>query len=476
MPSVTARSMTQLLGNWRDGAPGAAYAGLADRVRLLVLDGRIPLGTRIPAERDLAASLGLSRTTVSSAYAELRSAGYLSSVRGSGSIARLPHTPSQPASDSRPDILDLTKATLPAYPGIAGAALRAAERLPSHLGNSGFDTVGLPLLRDAIAARYRARGLPTSADEILVTVGAQHGIALLSRVLLSRGDHALVESPSYPHAIDAMRDAGARLLPVSVSVEGGWDILGLEQVLRRSSPTLGYLMPDFHNPTGQTMPDHVREEVVGMANAAGTVLLADETMGELAIDGPPHQLPFAAHGAAGGRPILIGSVGKSLWGGLRIGWIRAERPIIQRLARARTSGDLGTPLLEQLIVADLLESFDDILAVRRAQLRAGRDHLRAALAARIPDWDIPLPDGGVTLWVGLGAPVSSQLTLAARNEGLLLAAGPRFGIDGAFERFLRIPFSPPIEDLDRAVDALERAWQTVGRFSVPEQGYLGALV
>jgi DNA-binding transcriptional MocR family regulator len=476
VPVLTARSLSQLLGNWRDGVPGPAYSGLADRVRLLVLDGRIPLGTRIPAERDLAAALGLSRTTVSAAYAELRSAGYLSSVRGSGSIARLPHTSPRSADEPRPDILDLSKATLPAYPGIAGAALRAAEQLPAHLGNSGFDTVGLPVLRDAIAARYRARGLPTSADEILVTIGAQHAIALLSRVLLSRGDHALVESPSYPHAIDALRDAGARLLPVSVSVEGGWDIQGMEQVLRRSSPTLGYLMPDFHNPTGQSMPDHVRDNVVGLANAAGTVLLADETMGELAIDGPVHRLPFAAHGTPGSRPILIGSVGKSLWGGLRIGWIRAERPIIQRLARARTSGDLGTPLLEQLIVVDLLESYDDILEIRREQLRTRRDHLRARLAARIPDWEIPLPDGGVTLWVGLGAPVSSQLTLAARNEGLLLGAGPLFGIDGAFERFLRIPFSHPIEDLDRAVDALERAWQTVGRFTVPEQGYLGALV
>jgi DNA-binding transcriptional MocR family regulator len=476
MSVLSARSLGQLLGNWRDSSPGPAYAGLADRVRLLVLDGRIPLGTRIPAERDLAAGLGLSRTTVSAAYAELRSAGYLSSIRGSGSIARLPHSSTRPTDDHRPDILDFSKATLPAYPGIAGAALRAAERLPAHLGNSGFDTVGLPLLREAIAARYRARGLPTNANEILVTIGAQHAIALLSRVLLSRGDHALVESPSYPHAIDALRDAGARLLPVSVSVDGGWDVQGMEQALRRSSPSLGYLMPDFHNPTGQSMPDDVRERVVGLANAAGTVLLADETMAELAIDGPAHRLPFAAYGAPGARPILIGSVGKALWGGLRIGWIRAPRPIIQRLARARTSGDLGTPLLEQLIVADLLESYDDILEVRRAQLRAGRDHLRAALAARIPDWDLPLPAGGVTLWVGLGAPVSSQLTLAARNEGLLLGAGPLFGIDGAFERFLRVPFSHPVEDLDRAVDALARAWQTVGRFAVPEQGYLGALV
>ncbi|HEY5231693.1 MAG TPA: winged helix-turn-helix domain-containing protein, partial [Galbitalea sp.] len=96
MSTLTARSLGQLLGNWREIAAGPAYLGLADRIRLLVLDGRVPLGTRIPAERDLAAGLGLSRTTVSAAYAELRSAGFLSSIRGSGSIARLPHTAPRP--------------------------------------------------------------------------------------------------------------------------------------------------------------------------------------------------------------------------------------------------------------------------------------------------------------------------------------------------------------------------------------------
>jgi DNA-binding transcriptional MocR family regulator len=235
-------------------------------------------------------------------------------------------------------------------------------------------------------------------------------------------------------------------------------------------------MPDFHNPTGQTMSDEQREKVVALANSAGTVLVADETMGELAIDQGTRPRPFAVHGSAGNRPILIGSVGKSLWGGLRVGWIRAERPIVQRLARARMSADLGTPLLEQLIVTDLLGDYDRILEARRDQLRSGRDHLRAALAERIPEWGVPVPDGGMTFWVNLGLPVSSQLTLAARSEGLLLGAGPRFGIEGAFERFLRIPFSHPLGDLDRAVDALARSWQAVSRFAVTDPGFLGALV
>lgn len=474
--SLSARSLGQLLADWRAAGTGAAYQSLADRIRLLILDGRIALDTRLPAERELAAAIDLSRTTVSAAYATLREAGFLASTRGSGSVARLPHSAPRPPEETLTDVLDFTKATMPSYPGIAAAAMRAAELLPAYLGTSGFDTVGLPVLREAIADRYRARGLETSPDEILVTIGAQHAIALVSRVLVGRGETVLLESPSYPHAIEALRDAGARLCPVGVTVDEGWDLAGLEQVLRRSSPVLGYLMPDFHNPTGKSMPDDERERIVRVAASVGTTLVADETMAELSIDGPTSSLPFAAHGLPGARPILVGSVGKTLWGGLRIGWIRAERGIIQRLVRSRMSGDLGTPLLEQLIVADLLREYDPILDLRRSQLRAGRDHLVAALAERIPEWQVSRPDGGLTMWVNLGSPVSSQLTLAARNEGLLLGAGPRFGIDGAFERFLRIPYSYPTDDLDRAVDALVRAWRTVGRFAHAAPSELGALV
>lgn len=476
MTILSARSLGLLLQAWRDDSARPAYVALADRVRLLVLDGRIPLGTRLPAERELAAQLGVSRTTVTAAYSELRDAGYLSSTRGSGSVARLPHATSRTLQDVAPGVLDLTKAMLPAIPQLAAAALRGAEALPGYLGLSGFDPVGLPILREAIARRYTARGLPTDADEIIVTIGAQHAIALISRVLLSRGDRALVESPSYPHAMEALRDGGARLVGVNVSNESGWDENGLEQVMQRTSPRLAYLMPDHHNPTGLSMPDALREKTVALAADAGTTLVIDETMAELTIDPAEPQAPFAVHGIDGTRPILIGSLGKSVWGGLRIGWIRAERSVLQRLVRGRTSGDLGTPILEQLIAAELVNDLDAILPFRREQLRVGRDHLMMLLAERMPEWHVPKAPGGLTAWVGLGSPVSSQLTLAARNEGVLLAAGPRFGIDGAFERFLRIPFSHPIEDLDRAADALARAWKTVGRYAVPEQGYLAAVV
>lgn len=483
MTSLSARALGLLLDAWRSDSAGPAYSALADRIRLLVLDGRIPLGTRIPAERDLAGQLNVSRTTITAAYGELRDAGYLRSLRGSGSVARLPDPQTATGwgqravfEDGAHGMLDMTKASLPAIPAVAEAAALAATQLPAYLGHSGFDPVGLPVLREAIAARYTARGLPTDPDEVMVTIGAQHAIALIARTLLARGDRALVESPSYPHAMEALRDAGGRLVGVSVSSDDGWDEAGLEQALRRTSPTLAYLMPDFHNPTGRSMSDALREKVVRLAAESCTTLIADETMAELAIGDSIVQPPFAIHGAQGARPILIGSVGKSVWGGVRIGWIRAERPIIQRLVRSRNSGDLGTPILEQLIVTNLLGQYDAILETRRRQLTAGHARLSELLAERLPEWRVPTPSGGLTAWVNLGAPVSSQLTLAARSEGLLLAAGPRFGIDGAFERFLRIPYSYPGDDLDRAVTALAAAWRSVGRYPAPEPGYLAAVV
>lgn len=472
MIALSSRALAVLLSEWREASGSPAYTALADRIRLLILDGRIPLGTRIAAERDLSAQLGISRTTVASAYAELRDGGFLDSIRGSGSVARLPNRTTAISPTLQAGYLDFSKASLPASSAVADAAHRAAAELPAYLGDPGYDPIGIPDLRAAVADRYSARGLPTTPEQIMITIGAQHAIALLARTLLGRGDSALVEAPSYPHAYEALRLTGARLVPVSVTTDHGWDEAALEQALRRTSPALGYVMPDFHNPTGRSMSESLRLRMLELAEAQGTTIVADETTAELAIDRTENPLPLAAYGPA----VLIGSVGKTVWGGIRIGWIRAERQLIQRLTRTRSAGDLGTPLLEQLIVKNLLESYDEILAARRIQLAAARDHLEASLLAEFPGWTIPHVDGGITTWVNLGSPVSSQLTLAARNHGLLLAAGPRFGIDGAFERFLRIPFGYPAQETDRAIAALSAAWGSLSLGPVLDESFLPELV
>ena len=469
---LTARALQTLLGQWRGG--GAHYQALADRIRLLVLDGRVPIDTRLPAERDLAARLELSRTTVTAAYRELRGAGFVDSTRGSGSVTRLPG----PVLTAAPPLggegmLDFTKAALPAASSLPAAARAAAEELPHFLPDSGYDAVGLPHLREAIAERYRQRGLPTEPGQILVTVGAQQAIALIARTLLARGDRTLIEMPTYPHATESFRLAGARLVPITVTPPGadgphrvdaevdGWDADAIERTIRRANPAMAYLIPDFHNPTGASMSPDTRERVLAAAVAQGSIVVADETTAELDIDRLGEHLPLPAYRTPsdGDAPvILIGSASKSLWGGLRIGWIRADRPLVQRLIAAKPATDLGTPMIEQLVVARMLPDIATILEERREQLRAGRDRVRRLVARTFPEWRVPEVHGGLAAWVGIGAPVSSALALGARNHGLLIAAGPRFGLDGAFERFLRIPITYSEDETAQAFAALERAW------------------
>ncbi|WP_082717100.1 PLP-dependent aminotransferase family protein [Microterricola viridarii] len=471
--SIGARTLATLIGEWREAGP--AYGALADRIRLLVIDGRIPVDTRLPAERELAEQLELSRTTVTAAYRQLRELGFLQSVRGSGSVTRLSGSPGMLSVPGDRGYLDLSKAAMPALPWLTEASRRAVDELPRHLGDAGYDPVGIPELRAAIADRYTARGLPTQPEQIMVTIGAQHAIALLSRALVGRGDRALIEQPTYPHAYEALRAAGARLVPVSVmsdAAERGLETAGFEQAIRQSNPAMAYLMPDFHNPTGRSLDEGQRERILAAAAKQGTVVVADETTAELNIDRPDTPLPMAAFGDA----VLVGSIGKTVWGGLRIGWIRAEKPLIRKLIGLRAPGDLGTPILEQLIATELLPEMPRILELRSAQLRAGRDHLERQLAERFPQWSVPHVHGGLATWVNLGAPVSSQLALAARNHGLLVAAGPRFGIDGAFERFLRLPISYSAEETTRAVDALSLAWGSLLRHPVPDAGYLADVV
>ncbi|MFJ4076106.1 GntR family transcriptional regulator [Curtobacterium sp. PhB137] len=478
---LSARSAALLLTDWRDGTDAPAYEALSDAIRVLVIDGRVAQGVRLPAERGLATALGVSRTTVANAYARLRSDGFVVSVRGSGSVVHLPASligrpdPERLGGVVDGELLDLRKAAMHSAPGMAEAVERAVRHVPAALAGIGYDTVGDPGLRAAIADRYTERGLATDPSQVIVTIGAQHAIALLARVLVRRGDAVLVESPTYPHAHEAFREAGGRLVGVPVDARTGWDAAALETTLRRTAPAVAYVMPELHNPTGATMSASTRQLLLSVAASVGTTVVADETMGELRIDGAP-SLPLAAADPSGASVVMIGSADKVFWGGLRIGWIRAAPALLQRLLAARPTGDLGTPVLDQLVARELVPRTAAVLEARREYLRQGRDDVVGALRARLPEWDVPSPAGGLTTWVGLGRPVSSALVLAARSEGVVLASGGVFGPDGGFERFLRVPFTMAPADRGRLVDVLERAWARVGGESAGVRGSLAAVV
>jgi len=234
-------------------------------------------------------------------------------------------------------------------------------------------------------------------------------------------------------------------------------------------------MPELHNPTGATMSASTRELLLSVAASTGTTVIADETMGELRVEGSP-SLPLAAADPSGASVVMIGSADKVFWGGLRIGWIRAAPALLQRLLLARPTGDLGTPVLDQLVARELVPRTAAVLEARREYLRQGRDDVVGALRARLPEWDVPSPAGGLTTWVGLGRPVSSALVLAARAEGVVLASGGVFGPDGGFERFLRVPFTMSPADRVRLVDVLERSWARIGGDAAGVRGSLAAVV
>jgi DNA-binding transcriptional MocR family regulator len=477
--------------------PGpAAYRGLAARIAGAVLDGRIGVGVGLPSERALAETVGLSRTTVAAAYTLLRTEGWLVSRRGSGSRVRIPRSESAPPLETgaifglRPapgpsgaDLIDLTVASLPApaEPLAAAVAVAAAE-LTGHLDTDGYLPFGLPALRAVVAERYTADGLPTTPDQVLITNGAQHSFTLALGELSAPGDRVLVECPTYPVALDAIRAARRIAAPVPVSApehaddrrsaRETWDLELLETTFRQTGPRLAYLMPDFQNPTGAVMTADARERVVGAARRSGTVVVVDESFRDVPFPGEATLPPHAASFDDGTRVVTVGSISKSLWGGLRIGWIRAAPALIGRLAAARSLGDMAGPLLDQLVVAAMLADPDQALLEQRRRLARGCAALSAALGQHLPGWVPTRPRGGCSVWVRLPGPIATELARQAPAVGVRVVPGPRFGPDGSMDSYLRLPFTAAPEVLAASAPRLAAAEALVGTPAAALPGWL----
>jgi DNA-binding transcriptional MocR family regulator len=447
---------------------GPKYQALGSAISSLLLDGRLAAGTRLPSERELAGELGVSRATTTAAYDSLLAQGLLERRRGSGSFLTLPAASrvagpgSRVARTSRPELIDLSIASLPGLPGVIEAA--AAAMLP-ELGryalNDGYQPYGIEPLRVAVAERYSQRGVPTTSDGILITNGAQHGFDLILRASLNAGDRVLVEQPTYPGALDSIRAHQGRPVAVPIGRDGGWDPAAIAHSLRQTSPRLAYLIPDFHNPTGFLADTESRRRVAAAARRAGTPLVIDESFVDVDLrpDGSPVPAPMAALSS---NVFSVGSMSKPVWGGLRVGWIRAEPETIARLAVIRARADMGGAVIEQLMAVQLLARLDDIIAKRRAALREQRDVLLGALRVQLPGWRSITPAGGLSAWVELDAPAATPLTQLLEQRGVLINSGSRFAVDASQERFLRLPFALGAAELTQAVTVIAQAWADLG--------------
>ncbi|HXD72386.1 MAG TPA: PLP-dependent aminotransferase family protein [Vicinamibacterales bacterium] len=450
------------------------YRHIAQAIERGITAGTLALDFRLPAERELAEALNVSRTTVVSAYRDLEARGLVRGYVGRGTfVSAAPDASGAPfawrgkvaaaaarTSDGAirdllrhaadPSVLSVAAGT-PALEGFPIDAYRRsmekALKRDVRLAWGHSPTEGLPVLRETIAHRFG--GQP---HNILVLAGAQQGLDLLARCLIDPGDPVIVDRPGYLGALHTFNAAGARVI--------GWDTakhdLGeLEDLITRYRPKLIYTNPTFQNPTGWTMPLKLRRQLLTLASRLRVPIIEDDTYRELFLNTPP---PPSLHSMDTQSVVIhLNTFSKVLAPGLRLGWLNAAPPIIEQLALLKQRSDPHMPSLNQLIVADMIVdgSFDRHLSDIRTEHRRRRDAMLGALerhgAAGKLQWTVP--DGGLYLWCRLAGRVrTAQVQSHAAAQSIAFVRGEAFYPDQAGEREMRICFTsvPPSQTDDVA--------------------------
>ncbi len=472
--TITEHDLLERLGDWSH-AEGPLYASLADQLEGLIAEGTLPPGARLPAERRLADALAVSRGTVVAAYDRLRADDLVRTRHGSGTVitgGQSPiHSPREAQvatllrrnqilsgmlADLGQDGIDLRGAYWVGMDDLPAEALRLDRDALDATGH-GYYPAGLPLLREALSDHVEATfGLATTPNEVIVTTGAQQGIALAAQLLVGEGDDVLVEELTYPTAIDVFATVGARIRWAPTG-ERGDDVAAFVSAIRRMRPRLVYTIPSVHNPTGHTMPDHARRLVAEAAAEVDAIVIDDVSLAETRFDGV---VPTPLHAIVPHATVLtIGSLSKTMWGGLRLGWVRGDESTLARLARLKASMDIGTPVASQLAAARLLPHAPAIRERRRHAMRERYEVLAEVLRERIPDWTWTEPDGGMCLWVHMGRGDSAHFAPVAAQHGVGIAPGPVSSASGGHAEYLRLPFGHQPDVLREAAHRLADAWQ-----------------
>jgi len=389
-----------------DTLQAQVYAGICQAIR----QGVIATGTRVPSSRALAADLGVSRTTTVLAYDQLVAEGYVTTRGGSGTFvaddlpdegARVP-VPT-PGSERRHPPISARGRAIAAIPPtvlrIAGPprpfriGTPALDRFPlqvwtqltrRQLRSPTFGQLdyghraGLPALREAIADHVsRARGTSCVADQVVVVAGAQHGLDLISRLLLDPGDVAWMEDPGYPGARAALVAAGARIRPIPVDAQG----LDADVGMRRARDArLIYVTPSHQFPLGVSMSLPRRLSLLAWARATGAWIVEDDYDSEFRFGTRPTP---CLHGLDGdGRVIYVGSFSKTLFPALRLGFLIVPSVLHDAVLAARRASDIHPAALSQAVVADLMTSgaFERHLRRMRGEYRARLEALGDGLA------------------------------------------------------------------------------------------------
>ncbi len=482
------------------GQKAPIYLQIEEFLRRSILSGSLVPKTRLPATRALARDLGVSRITVANAYAELEADGLLCSRMGSGTYVQEP-VPLAPLPRSEPgspwplwqqEAGENDTAAQTASPSdLLGAAHHPqpidfaggsgdARLFPIHdyrrvllstLRRDGMsaleygDLNGYAPLRATIAHVLATQGIPARPENVLVTAGSQQAIALVTQLLLKRGDPILVESPTYAVALDLFCALGIKITGVPMD-HCGLQTEKLELLLQRHHPKLIYTIPNFHNPTGSCMSIQRRRQLLELADRYNVPILEDDFVGDLRYEG--RALPALKSLDPGGRVIYVSTFSKMLMPGLRVGFLAAEGPFYDRLARYKRVNDLTTSNLHQRALEAYVTVGRYQAHLRRCILiyRRRRDAMIDAVRRYLPETvRFDVPQGGLFLWLRLPDRISSDKLLAAAcKEGVAFAPGSRFFPDGANgNECLRLNFvMHPAEDIEEGIRRLGKAIRPMG--------------
>lgn len=432
---------------WRapqDGRP--VIRQIYDQVRDAIHAGALKPGGRLPSSRDLSARLGVARASVVAAYDQLLAEGYAEGRVGSGTyvsrdlsgVLDVGAPASDPAPAATPALppraLDFIESPIPDPPVgvqtfVNGRTLMDARALeawsvstrralrtlgPEHFGYG--PPAGEPGLRTAIADYLRAaRGVVCEPDQVIVTAGAQHAVDLAARLLLKPGDRVWLEDPGYPATWRALTAMGAEAVGVPVDRSGLRVAAG---VAAAPDARAVFVTPSHQFPLGVAMSMARRLELVAWARAAGAWIVEDDYASEYRYAGAP--LPSLQGLDGGERVIYVGTFNKSLFPGIRLGYLVAPRVLARPMAALRRLADRQPPTLTQAIVLDFLESGQFTAHIRRRRLayRAQRDALAEALVRRLGDrLDVDSPDQGMHLIAYLkdGSDAEAEARAAARG-------------------------------------------------------------
>lgn len=448
---------------------GPLYRRLATAIQRAIANGEIPPGTALPAERHLAKSLALGRSTVVGAYDLLRAEGLLESRQGSGTwvagavrstaYGGAPQESLRGAALSMTEdldtpIIDLATASLPAsslvreaFDAVGGALL------DELLATSGYSALGLPELRRAVAEVFTRDGLPTTPDQILITTGDQQALSLICSQYLSLGDTAVVEDPTSPGILDLLHEAPVAIRSTpSLSSAGARSLL---ELIDKSHPALTYIFPAL-GPEGRACSEtELRTLALGLRDYSGVVV---EDIGSRYLLGRDDRPSLLARAAPDLSVLTVGSMSKVFWGGLRVGWVRGDENAILRLSRVKARADLGTPMLSQLVAAWLLRRLDEASETRVYELNARREAALAVLQQRLPEFQCGPVDGGGVLWLKMPRGASRPFVEMAKRYGVAVVPGAALSAGGASDGYLRVALGAEAAVFADGVDRLARAW------------------